>query len=96
MLFRAEMLRAQLLELARLNKPRPTYTIGELLRSLGHEFLRLPPYHPDFNAIEMIWSQLKEMVRKKQPHLQVDLKKTSSSGATIAHLRVNKYSHWTK
>ena len=62
--FKAEMLRAQLLELARLNKPPSTYTIDELLRSHGHEVLRLPPYHPDFNAIEMIWSQLKDMVRK--------------------------------
>ena len=58
------MLRVQLLELMRVNRPPPTYTIDELLRSHGHEVLRLPQYHPDFNAIEMIWSQMKDIVRK--------------------------------
>ena len=59
------MLRVQLLELVRVNRPPPTYTIDELLRRHGHEVLRLPPpYHPDFNAIEMIWSQMKDIVRK--------------------------------
>lgn len=58
--FRQEMLRAQLLELVRVNRLPPTYTIDELLRSHGHE----APYHPDFNAIEMIWSQMKDIVRK--------------------------------
>ena len=62
--FRPEMLRAQLLELARVNKPPPEYTIDQLIRSHGHEVLRLPPYHPDFNAIELIWSQLKCIVRQ--------------------------------
>ena len=60
------MLRPQLLELARLNRPpSPTYAIDELIRENGHEVLRLPPYHPDFNAIELIWSQLKAIIRQK-------------------------------
>ena len=62
--FGEEMLRVQLLELVRINRPQPTYTIDELLRSHGHEVLRLPPYHLDINAIEMIWSQRKDIVRK--------------------------------
>ena len=60
------MLRPQLLELARLNRPpSPMYAIDELIRENGHEVLRLPPYHPDFNAIELIWSQLKAIIRQK-------------------------------
>ena len=59
------MLRPQLLELARLNRPPPTYAIDQLIRENGHEVLRLPPYHPDFNGIELIWSQLKAIIRQK-------------------------------
>ena len=66
MSFKAEMLRAQLLELARLNKPPPTYTIDELLRSHGHEVLRLPPYHPDFNAIQRHRNDLEPAERHGQ------------------------------
>ena len=59
------MLRVQLLELARANRPPPSYSIDQLIREHGHEVLRLPPYHPDFNAIELIWAQLKSLVRQR-------------------------------
>lgn len=59
------MLKKRLLELARLNKPPPSFVIDQLIRSHGHEVLRLPPYHPELNAIEFIWSQLKTTVRQR-------------------------------
>ena len=59
------MLKPKLLDLARLNKPATSYKVDEIIRSHGHEVLRLPPYHPEFNAIELIWSQLKQIVRQK-------------------------------
>jgi len=49
----------------RLHKPAPAYTVDQLIREHGHEVLRLPPYHPDCNAIELIWSQLKSIVRTR-------------------------------
>ena len=42
------------------------YAKDELIRENGHEVLRLPPYYPDFNAIELIWSQLKAIVCQKK------------------------------
>ncbi|PSN42730.1 hypothetical protein C0J52_13606 [Blattella germanica] len=30
----------------------------------GHDVVRLPPYHCDFNAIELIWAQIKADVAK--------------------------------
>jgi transposase len=48
-----------------MNRPPPTYAIDQLVRENGHEILRLPSYHPDFNAVEIIWSQLKEIIRKR-------------------------------
>ena len=52
------MTKPALLELVRMNKPAPSYEIDNLIRRHGHEILRLPPYHPKLNAIELIWSQL--------------------------------------
>ena len=39
-----------------------TYIIDQILRKHGHEVLRLPPYHPDLNPIELIWSEMKQWV----------------------------------
>lgn len=41
------------------------YSIDKILAGQGHSVLRLPPYHPDFNPIENIWSQLKQYVAQR-------------------------------
>lgn len=38
--------------------------VGELLHSAGAEVLYLPPYSPDLNPIEKLWSKLKAVLRK--------------------------------
>lgn len=38
--------------------------IKELIESVGARVEYLPPYSPEFNPIEMMWSQLKSFVRK--------------------------------
>lgn len=38
--------------------------VAELIRSAGAEPLYLPPYYPDFNPIEKMWSKLKAYFRK--------------------------------
>lgn len=38
--------------------------VTELIRSVGAELLYLPPYSPDFNPIEKMWSKLKAYFRK--------------------------------
>ena len=63
--FDASMLRPQLLALAKQNKPDPTYVIDDVVREHGHEVLRLPPYHPDLNPIELIWSQVKNLIASR-------------------------------
>lgn len=57
--YEAELLKPELLYLAKCNKKPKTYVVDELLRENGHEVLRLPPYHCQFNAIEMIWADSK-------------------------------------
>jgi transposase len=39
--------------------------IDELVESAGAKVLRLPPYSPDFNPIEMAISKLKTLLRKR-------------------------------
>ena len=51
--FENDMLRPQLLALAKAHKPPPKYVIDNLTKERGHEILRLPPYHPDLNPIEL-------------------------------------------
>lgn len=38
-----------------------------LIEAAGAEVLFLPPYSPDFNPIEMMWSKLKAILRKIEP-----------------------------
>lgn len=57
--FTDDMLKAELLELAKAHKPPPKYVVDDVIHQHEHEVLRLPPYHPVFKAIELIWSQLK-------------------------------------
>lgn len=54
----------ELLALAKLHKKEKRYQVDELLRSHGHEVLRLPPYHCEFNAIELIWAHAKSYYNK--------------------------------
>ena len=56
--FTIEMLKPELLELCKQNKPAPTYRVDQLSKRYGHTVLRLPPYHPDLNAIEMIFWEI--------------------------------------
>jgi transposase len=37
--------------------------VRELIESVGAKLLYLPPYSPDFNPIEMIWSKVKQLLR---------------------------------
>jgi len=38
--------------------------VGELLRGAGADVLYLPPYSPDLNPIEKLWSKVKAILRK--------------------------------
>lgn len=39
-----------------------TYKIDDYIKSKGFEVLRLPPYHPELNAIENIWGVVKNYI----------------------------------
>ena len=43
--------------------PHKNPRVRELVESAGCRLLYLPPYSPDFNPIEMIWSKIKRLLR---------------------------------
>jgi transposase len=49
--------------------------IEPLIQAAGASILNLSPYSPDFNPIELLWSQLKAFLRKFSPTttLMVDI-----------------------
>ena len=53
------MLKKDLLTIVAGVKPRyEKYKVDEMAREAGHDVLRLPPYHCEFNPIELVWSQV--------------------------------------
>lgn len=48
-----------------INSNRKKYELDELALKMGHEVIRLPPYHCQYNPIELIWAQVKNQVATK-------------------------------
>ena len=63
--FDSSLLKPQLYDIIQLHKPPPIYKIDQLIRTHGHEILRLPPYHCDLNPIELIWGDVKGIVGRE-------------------------------
>ncbi|XP_050316224.1 uncharacterized protein LOC126750614 [Anthonomus grandis grandis] len=57
--YNRQMFKPELLSIAKMYKRPKQYKIDTILQENGHEVLRLPPYHCQFNAIEMIWADAK-------------------------------------
>ncbi|KAF0759632.1 DDE 3 domain-containing protein [Aphis craccivora] len=47
------------------------YELDELALKMGHEVVRLPPYHCQYNPIEMIWAQVKRQVATKNTTFKI-------------------------
>ncbi|CAG2253766.1 unnamed protein product [Mytilus edulis] len=71
-----KMKKTGLLDLVNQHKPQKKYVIDELAKAHGHVVLRLPPYHCELNPIEMVWSDLKGFVARKNSTYKIkDCKK---------------------
>ena len=63
--FDERMVKPTLYEIIKLHKPQfKSYEIDKLAETFGHTVIRLPPYHCEFNPIELIWAQVKDYIRK--------------------------------
>uniref|UniRef100_A0A6P7H399 Uncharacterized protein LOC114345581 n=1 Tax=Diabrotica virgifera virgifera TaxID=50390 RepID=A0A6P7H399_DIAVI len=70
--FSEDMLKVDLYSIVQSHKPRfKAYEIDRILCNSGHLVLRLPPYHPDLNPIELVWAALKKYVADKNVDFEV-------------------------
>lgn len=64
--FSDDMFVPELYKLITLHKPQfCRYLLDETVQTEGHNILRLPPYHPDLNPIELIWADVKSYIARK-------------------------------
>ena len=47
--------------------------VREALEAAGARLLYLPPYSPDFNPIEPMWSKIKQILRGHAPRTEEEL-----------------------
>lgn len=60
------LIKLELLELVKKIKPRrPEYILDKEAERQGYRVLRLPPYHCEYNPIEMVWAWLKSYVKER-------------------------------
>lgn len=52
-------IKEELLRKVKASNPQKIYVIDNLANERGHEVIRLPPYHCQYNPIELIWAQVK-------------------------------------
>ncbi|XP_063416585.1 uncharacterized protein LOC134698835 [Mytilus trossulus] len=63
--FDSKFTKPKLYDIIKSKKIAPVYKVDEFLKKMGHDVLRLPPYHCDLNPIELIWGALKGFIGKE-------------------------------
>ncbi|CAH1104651.1 unnamed protein product [Psylliodes chrysocephalus] len=64
--FNPTSLKPEFYEMIKSHKDRHViYAFNELGREYAHTALRLPPYHPDLNPIEVFWATVKNNVSQR-------------------------------
>lgn len=49
-----------------------SYIIDNIAKAAGHTVLRLPPYHCEFNPIELAWAMVKKYVKFENKSYKID------------------------
>jgi transposase len=63
---------SELQERVKLLKPKDKrYELDEIALEMGHEVIRLPPYHCQYNPIELIWAQVKGEIANKNNSFKI-------------------------
>lgn len=70
--FPEHMLKVELYELIKNRRDEfKRFCIDDLLEEKGHSVLRLPPYHPELNPIELVWADVKNWVARNNVSLKM-------------------------
>ena len=66
--------------------------VTELLDKAGISYLYLPPYSPDLNPIEKMWSKMKSFLRKRKVRVAAELPEAVK--AALETIRTNDCKGW--
>lgn len=81
--------RPELLVICKENRPEPRHMVDDVINSWGHDVVRLPPAHPELNAIEQVWGCMKRYVRSSlQRFTRADLQARIQEAKVIANAEV--------
>ena len=69
--WKADMLKSELFELVKKNKPGPQNVCNCMALKEGFVVVHLPPYHCIFNPIELIWAWIKGKVAKENKTFKI-------------------------
>jgi transposase len=72
--------------------PHKTSAVVQAIESAGAEVWYLPPYSPDFNPIEKMWSKIKTFLRKVEARTYEAL--VGAIGAALATVTTSDAFHW--
>ncbi|CAK1590092.1 unnamed protein product [Parnassius mnemosyne] len=64
-------LKPELSQKVQRNRPEKIYKLDQLALESGHEVNRLPPYHCEYNPIELVWAQVKNEVASKNSTFKI-------------------------
>jgi transposase len=71
--FHDGMLKIQVYDLIRAHKPlHKNFIIDNIRAAHGHAAIRLPPYHPDLNPIELVRADVKQLVGAENVSFNLD------------------------
>ena len=66
--------------------------VTELLDKAGSSYLYLPPYSPDLNPIEKMWSKMKSFLRKRKVRVAAEL--PEAVNAALKTISTNDCKGW--
>lgn len=69
--FTSKEFKPELLQKVRRHRPEKTYHLDQMALEYGHEVIRLPPYHCQYNPIELVWAQVKNEVATKNKTFKI-------------------------
>jgi len=69
-----------MIEIIKKIAPEPIYAIDEIAKSVGHEVLRTPPYHPELQPIEICWGVVKNHIARNCDFTMKNLIKQLDNG----------------
>ena len=101
------MLRPELYHLAKAHEKTKKFHIDKFLSARNHKCLRLPPYHPQLNPIELVWAETKRLVALNNTTFKLkDIKNlTKTALSTIDkdywnkcedHVSANEQGYWDR